>query len=44
LGTIAALAATENVEAPAMIIIGEVAAFSEKLAWFESGSHLAASR
>jgi uroporphyrinogen III methyltransferase / synthase len=44
LGTIAVLAARENVEAPAMIIIGEVAAFSEKLAWFESGRHLAASR
>jgi uroporphyrinogen III methyltransferase/synthase len=44
LGTIAALAASENVEAPAMIIIGEVAAFSEKLAWFEAGRHLAASR
>ena len=25
------------IEAPAMIIIGEVAAFSEKLAWFEAG-------
>ena len=44
LGTIAGLAASENVEAPAMIIIGEVAAFSEKLAWFESSRHLTASR
>jgi uroporphyrinogen III methyltransferase/synthase len=44
LGSIAALAARENVEAPAMIIIGEVAAFSEKLDWFEANRHLAASR
>ncbi len=36
LGTLAGLAAAHRVEAPAMIIIGEVAAFSEKLAWFES--------
>jgi uroporphyrin-III C-methyltransferase len=35
LGTLAALAASEGVEAPAMVIIGEVAAFSEKLAWFD---------
>jgi siroheme synthase len=40
LGTIAGLAARENVEAPAMLIIGEVAAFSDKLSWFESGRHL----
>ncbi len=44
LGTIAALAEANNVEAPAMIIIGEVAAFSERLAWFESTRQLAASR
>jgi uroporphyrinogen III methyltransferase/synthase len=44
LGTIAALAAREKVRAPAMLIIGEVAAFSEKLAWFESSAHLAAAR
>jgi uroporphyrinogen III methyltransferase/synthase len=44
LGTLAALAAEQQVEAPAMIIIGEVAAFAEKLAWFESGRHLAAIR
>jgi uroporphyrinogen III methyltransferase/synthase len=44
LGTIADLAAQENFEAPAMIIIGEVAAFSEKLAWFESARHLASAR
>jgi uroporphyrinogen III methyltransferase/synthase len=44
LGTISSLAVRENVEAPAMIIIGEVAAFSEKLAWFESARHLSASR
>jgi uroporphyrinogen III methyltransferase/synthase len=41
LGTIAGMAARERVEAPAMIIIGEVAAFSEKLSWFESARHLA---
>jgi uroporphyrinogen III methyltransferase/synthase len=35
LGTLAALAETGGVEAPAMVIIGEVAAFSEKLAWFD---------
>lgn len=40
LGTIAGLAGRENVEAPAMLIIGEVAAFSDKLAWFEAGRHL----
>ncbi len=36
LGTLAELAARENIAAPSMIIIGEVAAFSEKLAWFEA--------
>jgi|CZKI01.1.fsa_nt_gi uroporphyrinogen III methyltransferase/synthase len=36
LGTLAELAARENVAAPSMIIIGEVAAFSERLAWFEA--------
>jgi uroporphyrinogen III methyltransferase/synthase len=44
LGTLAELAAQENVAAPAMIIIGEVAAFSEKLSWFESGRRQAALR
>jgi uroporphyrinogen III methyltransferase/synthase len=44
LGTIAALADANNVESPAMVIIGEVAAFSERLAWFESSRQLAASR
>ena len=44
LGTIAALAARAQVEAPAMVIIGEVAAFSERLAWFESSRQLAAAR
>jgi uroporphyrinogen III methyltransferase/synthase len=44
LGTIAALAARDSVEAPAMIIIGEVAAFSEKLSWFESARQMAAAR
>ncbi|HXN36095.1 MAG TPA: uroporphyrinogen-III C-methyltransferase [Opitutaceae bacterium] len=44
LGTIAVLADANHVEAPAMIIIGEVAAFSERLAWFESARQLAASR
>jgi uroporphyrinogen III methyltransferase / synthase len=41
LGTIAGLAESENVEAPAMLIIGEVAALSEKLSWFESARSLA---
>lgn len=44
LGTIAALAARAQVEAPAMVIIGEVAAFSDRLAWFESSRQLAAAR
>jgi uroporphyrinogen III methyltransferase/synthase len=44
LGTIAGLAARERVEAPAMLIIGEVAAFSDKLAWFEAGRHLEVAR
>jgi uroporphyrin-III C-methyltransferase len=44
LGTIAELASREKVEAPAMLIIGEVAAFSEKLAWFESAKQLALAR
>jgi uroporphyrinogen III methyltransferase/synthase len=44
LGTLAELAARERIEAPAMIIIGEVAAFSEKLDWFESARHQAVER
>jgi len=44
LGTLAALAAERDIESPAMIIIGEVAAFSEKLAWFEAARHPAAAR
>ena len=44
LGTIAGIAARGNVQAPAMLIIGEVAAFSESLSWFESSARLAASR
>lgn len=43
-GSIAALAAREGVEAPAMVIIGEVAAFSQKLSWFESARQHAAAR
>jgi len=39
LGTLAELAAQGNVAAPSMIIIGEVAAFSEKLAWYEASRH-----
>jgi len=35
LGTLAALAGSKGVEAPAMVIIGEVAAFAERLAWFD---------
>ncbi|HEY5229157.1 MAG TPA: uroporphyrinogen-III C-methyltransferase [Opitutaceae bacterium] len=44
LGTIAERAASESVEAPAMLIIGEVAALSEKLSWFESARSLEAAR
>jgi uroporphyrin-III C-methyltransferase len=39
LGTLAQLAADEEVAAPSLIIIGEVAAYSEKLAWFEAARH-----
>jgi uroporphyrinogen III methyltransferase/synthase len=35
LGTLAAKAAAAGIEAPAMVIVGEVAALSEKLAWFD---------
>jgi uroporphyrinogen III methyltransferase/synthase len=41
LGTLAAVAADAHVEAPSMIIIGEVAAYSEKLAWFDAVRHSA---
>jgi uroporphyrinogen III methyltransferase / synthase len=44
LGTIAELAARNDVEAPAMLIIGEVAAFSDKLAWFEAARQLSSAR
>jgi uroporphyrinogen III methyltransferase/synthase len=44
LGTIAGIAARENVKAPAMLIIGEVAAFSEQLSWFETARHAAATQ
>jgi uroporphyrin-III C-methyltransferase len=44
LGTIAELAARDHVEAPAMIIIGEVAALSERLSWFESARQQAVAR
>jgi uroporphyrinogen III methyltransferase/synthase len=44
LGTIAAVAADGNVQSPAMLIIGEVAAFSERLSWFESAAVAAAAR
>jgi len=44
LGTIAELAAREGLGAPAMIIIGEVAAFSERLEWFESARRLTGAR
>ncbi len=40
LGTIAELAVSEGVAAPAMLIIGEVAAFSDKLAWFEPSQRI----
>jgi uroporphyrinogen III methyltransferase/synthase len=44
LATIAAVAARAGVEAPAMLIIGEVAALSQQLAWFDSAKVLAAPR
>jgi uroporphyrinogen III methyltransferase/synthase len=44
LDTIAELAAHANIEAPAMLIIGEVAAFSDKLAWFDSAGQLSVAR
>jgi siroheme synthase len=44
LGTIAALAERGKVESPAMLIIGEVAALSEGLSWFEPGRQLASAR
>jgi uroporphyrinogen III methyltransferase / synthase len=44
LGTIAAVAARAEIEAPAMLIIGEVAALSQQLAWFDSAKVLAAAR
>jgi uroporphyrinogen III methyltransferase/synthase len=44
LGTIANLAAREDVRAPAMLIIGEVAAFAESLSWFEDAARLSAAR
>jgi uroporphyrinogen III methyltransferase/synthase len=44
LGTIAAEAARAGVEAPAMLIIGEVAALSQQLAWFDSAKALVATR
>jgi len=44
LGTIAGLAEREGVEAPAILIIGEVAAFSDSLAWFEPGRQLSVAR
>jgi uroporphyrinogen III methyltransferase/synthase len=34
LGTVAARAAAEGVEAPALVIVGEVAALAEQLAWY----------
>jgi uroporphyrinogen III methyltransferase/synthase len=44
LGTISGLAEQANVEAPAMLIIGEVVSFSDKLAWFDSARQLLAAR
>jgi uroporphyrinogen III methyltransferase/synthase len=42
LGTLAARAREENFTAPALIIVGEVAAFGERLAWFETAQLAAA--
>jgi uroporphyrinogen III methyltransferase/synthase len=36
LGTLAAVADADHFAAPALVIIGEVAAFSDRLAWFEA--------
>jgi uroporphyrinogen III methyltransferase/synthase len=44
LGTISGLAVQANVEAPAMLIIGEVVSFSDKLAWFDSARQFLAVR
>ena len=44
LSTIATLAAAAGVQAPAMLVIGEVASFSEKLAWFDPAHPLAGVR
>ncbi len=44
LSTIAELAGAAGIEAPAMLIIGEVAAFSDKLSWFEAAQRLAVAR
>ena len=44
LGTIAALAARDDVQAPAMLIIGEVAAFAESLSWFEAAARMSTAR
>ena len=42
LGTLAARATTEQFVAPALVIIGEVAAFADQLAWFETARLAAA--
>jgi siroheme synthase len=44
LGTLAALAESENIGAPAMVIIGEVASFSDTLSWFEPARARGAAR
>jgi siroheme synthase len=41
---LADLASRENIVAPSMIIVGEVAAFSEKLSWFEAARHAPVAR
>jgi uroporphyrinogen III methyltransferase/synthase len=41
LGTLAGISASECVQAPAMIIIGEVAAYSASLSWFEAARQAA---
>jgi uroporphyrinogen III methyltransferase/synthase len=42
LGTLAARAAAEQFAAPALVIVGEVAAFADQLAWFETARLAAA--
>jgi uroporphyrinogen III methyltransferase/synthase len=44
IGTIASIASEHRVQAPAMLVIGAVASYSERLSWFDATRHLAPSR